>query len=119
MGKILSNDNRDPHRYDPSPRCPSTWDKRGWRTRAEAEREPCTPMDKAEIEIERLNRVIAEMESDAALERVEELEQAARQVCFSPTAGETIIYVKASALRDLEAIIGDVKVTDENKEGGA
>lgn len=59
------------------------------------------------------------IERDAALGRVAVLEQAARQVCFSPTTGETIIYVKASALQELDALIGDVKVADESKEGGA
>jgi len=46
-----------PHRYDPCAGHLTAWQQRGWRTRAEAEREPCTPMTRAELEIERLTEL--------------------------------------------------------------
>tara|TARA_Y100000310_G_scaffold326842_1_gene392303 strand:- start:195 stop:749 length:555 start_codon:yes stop_codon:yes gene_type:complete len=52
----------------------------------------------------------AQLESSRA--EVERLSKAARAVCFSPTAGETIVYVKSSALQALDALI-----RDERKEG--
>ena len=57
---------------------------------------------------------VAELEAELKCSRaeVERLSKAARAVCFSPTAGETIVYVKASALRDLDELI-----RDERKEG--
>ena len=80
MGRVLSDDNRDPHRYDPSPRrrCPSN--DRGWRIRSDLY--PGYELDKAGVRIEELEAKVAELEDGRTLRPIEKAPRDGTRVVF-------------------------------------
>ena len=67
MGKVLSDDKRNPHRFDPSPRNKRGWEDRGWRIRSDLVY-PNETLCKAGTRIEELETRVAELEKTCATE---------------------------------------------------